>query len=850
MTQTKAKQTLPAFKRFHSLLFIFSILFPFSGGFQPLWSQESQPPEAALAENKPVTTEVAGQPDSWKVEDLNAKDSKDGSIELLRAEEGEYLHGAESKEGVMIFRGGIVLRLNKALLYAEVIKYNPKTGELYGEGGVRYEDGLQKVTGEKFIYNNKYKAGVIYNVTAEFEPLYYIGDSLKISSSESYTLIDAFFTVCDEKDPHFSIRASKVWVQPDNQMGAVDILYYAGGVPIFYLPVLAQTELGTGILLLYGNNVTFGHFVQMSYFLDLSGPGFGRLLPESTMLMFDYYQYQGLFFGVEMQKKQKELLYDIHLSMAQHRYYDIMSGTSGEIIRSHLIQQSDGSYAAQEEWWHGVSINLKTNWKHQNSKDSSSSITLQVEDYSDYDYRQKYLNRNIPKSSLDSVLLQTFPQRMPLDNELSWSLLYEENWDDNSFSLFFKNRRQWGSVTSDKNYQYYPMEDILPQLSYQKNSQIIHPDGFLFGGAYNNLSLSSRLVNSYKEGELSNTKEEIHIRDQVLFFFPFLEYLSFTPSVGYGVQKHFSQDRFASNELENRRNSYHYFFTQNSLYLGVPVFLLSATYEYQQALLQEEVDPTFGDQISHLLLFEVSSNPADWAHLALRIGRDLRTYPNDPVAENLRWTPLIAETTLHYDFTGNTLYGSGIRKREYATLALEERFSYLTQFSSPGVNSLGLYFLTGGYKSPLFRRLTELSIGIEWIHDFLNPLGNKLLFYTGVDIEPFRYWRFGSQITSRADILNSAGDSYGKLNDFFNGGESPFLLDQVAIYIEHDLHYWVLKLSYELNMQFTTFGTNSQHRAGYYDQVFYFTMTMKDFPAVGIPETQLYQFNPENEGVF
>jgi hypothetical protein len=74
-----------------------------------------------------------------------------------------------------------------------------------------------------------------------------------------------------EKYPHYYFKAKKLWIYKNNEIAAISAIYYVGQTPVFYWPLLLQSDTGTGVVTQYGNNITRGHF--LAEHLELLKPG-------------------------------------------------------------------------------------------------------------------------------------------------------------------------------------------------------------------------------------------------------------------------------------------------------------------------------------------------------------------------------------------------------------------------------------------------------------------------------------------------------------------------------------------------------------------------------------------------
>ncbi len=788
----------------------------------------------------------------WSLDTDNGTTTEGSGIELVRAAEGEFLQALESKEGVVIFRGGIIIRVQSGELHAETVKYNPGTGELYGEGGVELIDNLQVVRGEKFIYDVKNSMGVLYNVDGTIKPLYYFGNILKISSPENYSAQDAFYTTCEAKSPHYFLQAKKIWIQEDNQMVSYRVRYYVGQTPVFWLPLHFQTDLGTGIVTLVGQNSYTGTFLQNSYFFGFSPKKKQALfLPSDGMLMFDYYQKQGWYTGIHTATHNASLAYEIDLGLANYLYAQTITAGDGSSLRTNYVPLQDGSYGTRSEYWHEINANLKSTLRDNTQRDMQSALYVNVNDYGNRSFRRKFKERHIPETTPDTVWIdRRFPQTQQLDNSLLWEASYTEDWADNHFSIYGSRRKRWGAVIDGKKEQaYYPQLDIAPRITFEKNSYLAKPRGNHFHGVRNNLNLFTETTTEYKNGEQYRTHNLFTIYDEVNAYIPFTSWFTLIPGGGYGIKNVFSRNEDGPELQENRRHSYHYVYTLDTIQIGVPVVMAQASYENQYAVYRGEYeDPTFGNHLSHLTHLGILMDPAPFIHAQVQTARDLKTYPQ-PIEERFRWSPLSVETQIFLDFiNGLSSYGLYDYGNHRLGLSLDNEYTYLIPFNRAAANSLGFSFEMGGYQLFFFQELWRLSTGLTWVHDFRNERLHQLRYHFDIDLNVAQNWRVISDVEAAAMAYQPGSTAYEPAYQTSLGFKTPFLLERASATLEHNLHNWTIRATYAFQKTWVTFGADNENQAGFYEHTFYFSLNLGSVRGVGIPDTEIYYFNPYDEG--
>jgi len=768
----------------------------------------------------------------WAIE-LNQQeaDKNHSGIELMHAEEGKYLGAQKSKEGILIFHGGTRIKINNYVLLADTIKINPETGELFGEGGVTLTDGFQIIKGSKFFYSNSLKVGILYDLDGFVKPLYIIGEYAKVTSTENLIISAAFLSTCEAETAHYFFKVKKIWLRPDNQFVAIGIVYYIAKVPLFYLPFLLQTDLGTGIHSLIGYTTFNGIYLQNSYFYGFSKNNI--ILPSNAMLMFDFYQFQGFYFGTYMNKKSKNLDYDISI------------GIASKIIQDQIVP-NQGTISNSREVWHEVNALLNPRWSSSMDKDAISALNVTFEQYNDPAFDKTFKQRTIPDNTINAIAIyRTLYYPAQPRNSLLWKAVYSENWQDNSFVVVIDKYQQWQNYLNG--YNYYPVHEIFPSLTYKKNWYVVKPTGSVFQGISNNIDVVSRIEHQYNQGQLFHTLNYLDVKSGLNAFLPFHNLISLQPSIGYGVTGQFYNNGSAIDNLENDKKSYQYFYTLDKLFLG-PSFLKSTImYALKWATVEKITDPYFKQERENKLYLLLSSDFAPFGSISLGSARDLRKLPGVFKEQN-QWDPFFVSAFFDYDFINhdNIFLPEVYNPNTYFLgIGTSESFYYNINFNKPGINSLSLYLQTGGYRFLIIDRLEKAKIGFNWVHDFINYNRNRIQFIMETKAAFLKYWWFGLNLSTNVYNTGTQASPYQYVGESFvtmlnsNNANSSFELDKIEVSIEHDLHDWLMKFSYSITQNWIYYGKNNQNIAGYYDHGIYVSFTLKGFNGFGIPKTQI-----------
>lgn len=782
------------------------------------------------------------------------------TLELLHSSEAEYFTIGESDEGILILRGGIVLRLDEQILRAETVKINRTTGEIFGEGGVVLEKGDEKIQGDKFIYNQKNGTGIIYSVSGDLKGRYFHGGEIKFSDKKAYAIKDAVFTSCNLKNPHFVFEATKAYLTEENEFFALNVVLKVGKTPVFYFPAIFQTNFGTGIVTQYGNNISKGHFLQNTYFLSFNAENKTWLFPEKGELQFDWYQKGGIYSGISLQRQRLPLRYDLDLGVADYKQLDTVSDFGGTLVFTNMVRQADGSRREIHEFWWKVKTDIQANFRHSLKEDRQSNLVLRFEHYRHKNFMQEFGFRFTPTNTFDALFRNRFFQGRAGYENINWEASYSENFPNHSFAVDIKRQLRWFERTNNKDSKYLPVYDLQPRLSYQGNFSLVSPQGNFFGGLYSKLNLSGVIERYYADGQEIKTIYSFAGNKGIFSYFYFTPFFTYNPEIGYGLQQVVAKPNEIGLRTEALRQSFQFVYNRNTFRLGHPLLYHQTVHELSYYFNEGVRDPTFGHIRRHFWEGSLFADFFGYASSQVSISYDLRPYAYE-IPNRFRWSDLIWRTSTEYDFVhGFTATTYGLKKRNYrhfASLGFVNTYSYLTRFGLPYYNNFSVVTKMGGYKIPLIKELMLIQIVFNWQENYLNLRQSQLHLEYKTELWLHPYWKLYLGGNSRAEQMeryrphhpNYVPFSQDLINsvNFFEPAfrrEAIFNLENFYADLEHDLHDWILRFSYTTRQRTVYYGPQLRNRLGFYEHTFFFSLTLKAFPGFGIPRTEIYRENP------
>lgn len=212
---------------------------------------------------------------------LTAADRK---VEIQSARSTEY-SGATDGNGneTVRFVGAVTIVVTEgssvSTISADEILYDKTHETLNARGNVRYErktgaTGGQTFTGEALLFNIKdqegeFLAGAVTQDSGKKNSDPYIVHA-EISGRDSGTTMafrNGVLTTCDDPDPHWSIKASRIWLLPGNEIALLNGVFFIGPLPILYIPAFYYPSDEMLVNPVFGVRNRTGAFVQTTTYL-------------------------------------------------------------------------------------------------------------------------------------------------------------------------------------------------------------------------------------------------------------------------------------------------------------------------------------------------------------------------------------------------------------------------------------------------------------------------------------------------------------------------------------------------------------------------------------------------------
>lgn len=177
-------------------------------------------------------------------------------INIESAQKSEYKKDQVNGGDCIILTGDVKISVSrgsdKTTITANKVNYNRTTEMLYAEGNVALEQnsgssGGEKITANSLLFNTSSLEGIFDNGRA----VQTSSDAINLPSGSTLIVASNIFgrdssgtiafkngelTFCDEEDPHWKIKASRIWLLPGGEFAFFNALLYVGHFPLMYFP--------------------------------------------------------------------------------------------------------------------------------------------------------------------------------------------------------------------------------------------------------------------------------------------------------------------------------------------------------------------------------------------------------------------------------------------------------------------------------------------------------------------------------------------------------------------------------------------------------------------------------------
>lgn len=215
---------------------------------------------------------------------------------------------SDTKTEIIKFTGSVVIVVkegqSESRIEADEIIYDKSRDTLSARGSVVYEHKSGQTTGESFsgealYFDIKKRQGVFLGGAVRHNPGRKDSDPYIVraavagrDSSSTVAFRNGILSTCDDDDPHWSIRASRIWLLPGNEIALLNGVLSVGPVPLFWFPFFYYPSDEMIFNPVFGYKNREGYFVQTTTYLygrkplatqSGSGTSFSNFLQSDTL---------------------------------------------------------------------------------------------------------------------------------------------------------------------------------------------------------------------------------------------------------------------------------------------------------------------------------------------------------------------------------------------------------------------------------------------------------------------------------------------------------------------------------------------------------------------------------------
>ncbi len=197
------------------------------------------------------------------------------------ADESRYFSAGEGTDASVLFTGGVALSIKDdesgetIRLKAELVRLNRDANLLFARGNVSFErqrpDGTEYFVGEVLEIDLDSQSGLFLEGQSARgegeERLSFRADDIQSKGSGVLVLTDGEISSCDEEYPHYSIRASKIWILGGNEWAMLNATLSVGEIPVLYLPFFYYPGEELVFHPVFGFEDRRGRFVQTTTYV-------------------------------------------------------------------------------------------------------------------------------------------------------------------------------------------------------------------------------------------------------------------------------------------------------------------------------------------------------------------------------------------------------------------------------------------------------------------------------------------------------------------------------------------------------------------------------------------------------
>lgn len=270
-------------------------------------------------------------------------------ISIDSAQKTEYKKDPVTGDDTIVLTGGVSISVSKngskTTITAESVNYNRKTEMLYAQGSVSLKQtgggsaGGQDVTADSLLFNTSTLEGVFDNgraVQTQSDAINLPSGSTLIvassifgrDSSSTIAFKNGVLTFCDDENPHWKIRASRIWLLPGGEFAFVNAVLFVGHIPVLYFPAFYYPKDELVFNPVFGYNKRTGYYIQTTTYV-LGRKPLSATTTSSSTSSDDQAVSEGLFNFMKATKLKEQ----VREGLVLHNLDDDYTGNSSDYLK-------------------------------------------------------------------------------------------------------------------------------------------------------------------------------------------------------------------------------------------------------------------------------------------------------------------------------------------------------------------------------------------------------------------------------------------------------------------------------------------------------------------------------------
>jgi len=208
-------------------------------------------------------------------------------VTIDSAQTAEYRKDETTGDDCLYLSGNVSLSVekdgDKSVIFADEVNYNRKTQILHASGSVAVETSSasgsgDSITANSLLLNTSTMEGIFDNGRA----VQASSDAINLPSGSTLIVVSKIFgktasntiafkngilTFCDEDDPHWRVKASKIWLLPGGEFAFLNARIFVGEFPLLYLPAFYYPKDELVFHPVFGYKSREGYYFQTTTYL-------------------------------------------------------------------------------------------------------------------------------------------------------------------------------------------------------------------------------------------------------------------------------------------------------------------------------------------------------------------------------------------------------------------------------------------------------------------------------------------------------------------------------------------------------------------------------------------------------